>query len=87
MLENAGIICLGAFLGYMVMFCLKRLKEHTAKNFVAIFSFILGGYILNYFTDDNQNYVYYIGLFLGLLLNIILTFWKGDPETVLHGKR
>jgi hypothetical protein len=79
MIENIGSACLGAVIGYLVMYFLTRFTTYTPKVLGSLISVILGGTVVGFIGKLGSNlkdvFAYYlIGVLIGVAVGIAF-YW------------
>jgi hypothetical protein len=83
-----GAICLGAVVGWLIVYSLRRLEQMTVQSLAGIVALAVGGVITRFLEFDKRAFPFYpMGLALGFLLYIttlpIRMKWASPPE-LLH---
>jgi uncharacterized membrane-anchored protein YhcB (DUF1043 family) len=88
MIENIASICLGAVIGYLVMYFLTRFTSYTPKVLGSLISVILGGTVVGFLgklSNIRQVFSYYvIGLAIGVIVGIIFYWIKHHRPPIVH---
>jgi hypothetical protein len=71
--NSGGCLCLGIFIGWLVRFCLDRIRTVTPKVMSAVASVACGGVVLAFLGDplDIAKWVYPIGLVAYLAIHAV----------------
>jgi uncharacterized membrane-anchored protein YhcB (DUF1043 family) len=88
MVENIASACLGAVIGYLIMYFVTRFTSYTPKVLGSLISVILGGTVVGFLgklSNIRQVFSYYvIGLAIGVVVGIIFYWIKHQKPPIVH---
>jgi fructose-specific phosphotransferase system IIC component len=74
-------LLVGALVGWLVRFFIRRFKNYTPKGLAAVVLILLGTLVYKFFSGNRELlYLYSIGLFVGFILYSLIAWLAGAPK-------